>query len=347
MPLTFIKYFYIGANLHWFFTSYEWPDVEVFKSMVNRFKEAFSTFSSGTRIGDFEPYGITSSQSSSMAYSEEKEEELPQAVYSKLVTLLSSSTVPFSSTHSSVHPHPILNNQVNYVSRIQHGGVTFATRRSAMRDSFIVFDESSLGHSSQTFPRAGQITDIFLHGRAENGNPIFEYFAIIEEYVPLEKRNAVKDPYRVFPDLQARLFYRRSRPSPQVIRLHAIRAHFAALFYKPDDIDEECVVVRSLDRVRLLSREISDVLTRSAGLITVQRLGISPHPPPILSTGSATTACPPLTRPQVDSHHYICLRPGHGVPYYISVQSSLCWRTTYKSKFTISSITIYRSSFRP
>ncbi|PIL33820.1 hypothetical protein GSI_04445 [Ganoderma sinense ZZ0214-1] len=248
MALTFIKYFYIGANLRGLFMSYEWPDTSVFKSMMNAFNEAFSTFSSGTRIGDFQPYELTSGRPCVADYNEKKEEALPPAVYSKLVTLLSSPTAPFSSTHSPVRLHPILNDQVNYVPRVQHGGVTFATRRSGMRDSFIVFDGSSQGDPSRTFPRAGQITDIFLHGRTENGNPILQYFAVVEEYVPLRESDVVKDPYRKFPDLQTRLFYRRSRPSPHVIALDTIRAHFAALFYKPDDIDEECVAVRSLDR---------------------------------------------------------------------------------------------------
>ncbi|PIL24708.1 hypothetical protein GSI_12594 [Ganoderma sinense ZZ0214-1] len=246
MPLTFMKYFYIGANLRWFLTGFEWPGTDAFRSMVNAFREAFASLSSGARMGGYVPFGAPSCQPTLEDYDEKKEERLPPPVYSQLVTLLSSPMTHFSSGHGSLPDHPILNDSANYVSRVEHRGVSFATRRSGLRDSFIVFDNAS---PDQRFPRAGQITDIFLHVRIEREQSIAEYFLIVDEYTSLNDLDKAKDPYRRFTDLQTRLFYRRSQPSPRVIRLENIQGHFAAFFYKPDDIAEECVVVRSLDRV--------------------------------------------------------------------------------------------------
>ena len=240
-----MKYFYIGANLRWFLTGFQWPDTGVFKAMVSAFMGAFSNLSSGTRMGDFVLFGAASTRPTLTDYDEKKQKVLPPLVYKKLVTLLSSATTSFSSEHESHHGLPILNDKVNYVPRVEHGGVSFATRHSGLRDSFILFDTSP----GQRFPAAGQITDIFLHTRTEHGEPTIEYFLVVEEYTPLSEPDQAKDPYRRFSDLETRLFYRRLRPSPFVVRLDSIRTHFAAFFYKPDDIDEDCVVVRSLDRV--------------------------------------------------------------------------------------------------
>ncbi|PIL27816.1 hypothetical protein GSI_10970 [Ganoderma sinense ZZ0214-1] len=248
MPLTFMKYFYIGATLRWFVTSYQWPNTSVFTHMVNSFRQAFSSISSGSCINDFIPFGATSCQPCMEDYDEDKEKQLPRTVYTELLALVSSTVTPFSSTYGSDQGHPILNDRVNFVPRVEHGGMTFSTRRLGKRDSFIIFEQLELARGLQMFPCAGQIIDLFLHVRSEHGQPVVEYFAVVEEYTPLSDLDAAQDPYRRFSDLQTRLFYRRSRPSPRVIRLGSIQAHFAALFYKPDEIAEECVVVRSLDR---------------------------------------------------------------------------------------------------
>ena len=74
----------------------------------------------------------------------------------------------------------------------------------------------------------------------------------VKSFSPLVARHLAWDPYRVFPELDTRLYYASlDDASTHVIHISDIVCHFAAHFYKPDGIDRDCVVVRSLDQVRL------------------------------------------------------------------------------------------------
>ena len=79
-----------------------------------------------------------------------------------------------------------------------------------------------------------------------------EPFIVVDEYVPLSPEHSVHDPYRRFPLLDTKLHYKRFREPGVLLRPSDIVCHFAAFVYTPDDIGEECVVVRMLDRVRIL-----------------------------------------------------------------------------------------------
>ena len=196
MPLTFMKYFYIGATLRWFVTGYQWPNTNMFATMVNSFRQAFTSIPSGSRIEDFIQLGETSCQPTIEDYDEKKQKRLQLTVYNALLHLLSSTATPFSSTYGSDQGHPILNDSVNFVPRIEHSGVAFSTQRSGMRDSFIIFEDLNRGSLPQTaFPRAGQIIDLFLHVRAEHEQAVIEHFAVVEEYTPLSDPDAAQDPY--------------------------------------------------------------------------------------------------------------------------------------------------------
>lgn len=57
------------------------------------------------------------------------------------------------------------------------------------------------------------------------------------------------DPYRQFEELNTHMRYNRFLPGTHILRLEEIISHFAAYIYTPEDVEEECIVVRSLDRV--------------------------------------------------------------------------------------------------
>ncbi|KAI0710497.1 hypothetical protein C8Q76DRAFT_592296, partial [Earliella scabrosa] len=195
MPLTFMRYFYIGAGLRWLMKSTKWPDARPYKRMVAAYNEAILQMRSA------------------------------RGVRTRNV--------------------PILNDRVNYIRKLRRDGMTFATRKSAIRNSFILF-EDPLEPSDEL--RAGQISEIFLHGRREGARVVVESFILVDEYRCLNTHDAEKDPYRRFPDLQTRLFYNDFLPTSRLIRLEDVRCHFAALICTPQGLDKQCMVARSLDR---------------------------------------------------------------------------------------------------
>ena len=151
----------------------------------------------------------------------------------------------------------------------------FATRQAGLRDSFVLFtDPHASENGNETFPRAGQISQIFLHGRRDNGQHILEPFFVIDEFQPLSEADAQHDPYRQYPDANTRLFYQKRRPASHLVRLQDIRSHFAALECDMPNISERCIVARPLDRVSLPNRMvewmlIATVRTRSTAVLYV------------------------------------------------------------------------------
>ncbi|KAI0324601.1 hypothetical protein GY45DRAFT_1262514 [Cubamyces sp. BRFM 1775] len=256
MPLTFMSYFYIGANVRWMMTSWEWPDTAEYRNMVAAFKDAFMQLSQGTRTADLSPFddaGGCSANESIPPYDERKEVPLPREIYRDLLALITSqgaSFVPVNGPHTDTRP--VLHDSVNHVTSIRRDYVKYATKASAKRDSFVLFTDPLHPLSSQdAFPRAGQITQIFLHGRIENGRHVVEPFVLLDEFEPLAGEDVTRDPFRTFSDLETRLFYNRSTGAPRLIRARDIQCHFAALAVKPAGIDVECIVARSLNWVSL------------------------------------------------------------------------------------------------
>ncbi|KAI1786040.1 hypothetical protein LXA43DRAFT_898720 [Ganoderma leucocontextum] len=254
MPLTFIRYFYIGSGLRWLINTVVWPNSAPFKKMMSAYNEAVASVKmAGVRAADFMPFGCESQGVASnyaQDYDDTQELELPRRPYDSLLALVSSNTLhAFSSAfEGSVQSMPILSSRVHPIRSIDRDGVTFASRKSGLRNSFVLFDDPtrSAGYST---PLAGQIVDIFLHARREGAELIVEPFFQIDEYRPLSSSHDTHDPYRRFPDIETWLCYNAFHSSPGVVRLQDIRCHFAALTYTPNDIGTECIVVRSLDRV--------------------------------------------------------------------------------------------------
>ncbi|CDO72542.1 hypothetical protein BN946_scf184983.g25 [Trametes cinnabarina] len=246
IPLTFMRYFYIGSNLRWLMSTTEWPDAAPYTAMAESFHDTFRNAGRGTRLADFHPFG--SENANTFEYNVKKSATLPRALYDLLVDRVQRiSRLPFTSLFAPMADRrPRLSTEVQYVKSVDCGGVKFAREGGHGRNSFVLF--ALPDEQTSTFPRAGRIEDIFLHVRVEDGKSIVEPFFVVHEYEPLADEHLSMDPYRRFPDLNTRLFYAKSRSSPVLLSIADIKAHFAAYFYEPSDIGQECVVVRSLDR---------------------------------------------------------------------------------------------------
>lgn len=259
MPVTFMRYFYIGANLRWLMTTVEWPDAAPFHDMMKAYTKSFRDAArSNPRLASLRPLGDETE--ATLSFVENAAIRLPDNLYRALIARISllSNTI-FTSAYADLTDHrPVLSDLVNSIPSYDYGGVRYSTKRAYERDSRIIF--SGPHDRIRSIPRAGQIREIFVHARVENGMRIAKPFFVIDEYVSLSEIHGLSDPYRQFEDLGAWLFYNRFKPEPVLIALQDIGAHFAALVYQPEDILEECIIVRSLDRVRVFHE--SDWISR-------------------------------------------------------------------------------------
>ncbi|PIL31020.1 hypothetical protein GSI_05714 [Ganoderma sinense ZZ0214-1] len=221
MPLTFMRYFHIGCTLRWLMDTIEWPTSLPFKKMVSTYHEAVKSVRAvGLRIADFIPFGLNAPEDTRLQdYNEKKEEELPRELYDSLLALISSfSACSFSSAYAATNPGmPVLPVGVNNIGSIDRNGVRFATRKTGLRDSFVLFDDP-LADVEHAIPLAGQIAGIFLHGRREEGKVVLETFLWIDEYRPLDPGHTLHDPYRRFPDINTWLCYNVFQPTPRLVR---------------------------------------------------------------------------------------------------------------------------------
>ncbi|RDX45606.1 hypothetical protein OH76DRAFT_1357452 [Lentinus brumalis] len=255
MPLTFMRYFYIGANIRWLMNTIKWVTWAPFQRMVAAYIGAVSKkkTASGVRVADYVPYGTEDDPSHVPTYDEGAEVPLSDNEYKQLFRLLSPSGNRFASARApSRTSRPILNDRVNFIGSIDRAYMTFAMRDAGLRNSFVLFTDSGEPQTDGSFPRAGQISKIFIHGRKEDDKLVQETFFLVDEYQPLAENDTVRDPYRRFPDLDTRLFYdsRQARSALRLVRFQDIQCHFAARFCSIPDIKKNCVVVRSLNRVR-------------------------------------------------------------------------------------------------
>ncbi|KAI0370445.1 hypothetical protein BV20DRAFT_1035911 [Pilatotrama ljubarskyi] len=253
MPLTFMRYFYMGATLRWMMSTIDWPDVGVYAEMLKAFDTAFSDTLRGTRVTDV--LNAATLCQPAFSYDDAKETTLPNSLYHAVLTLVNSLPATLSSTQfRSARSRrdkdlPRLPTNAQFVQRLTHNGVSFATRHSSARNSFVLFRTTQ---NQRAHVAAGQVSQIFYHRRLEDGRITTEPFVVVDEYVPLNGSDEDADPYRRFGDLNTKLYYNTFKASPCVLRLGDIISHFAAFTYVPDEIKRECIVARSLDRVRVL-----------------------------------------------------------------------------------------------
>ncbi|TFK82783.1 hypothetical protein K466DRAFT_499651 [Polyporus arcularius HHB13444] len=252
MPVTFMRYFYIGANIRRLMGTMDWPDTEEFKEMLNSFEDAFGEVLRGSRIVDTFPFRKASGGTAEGAYEIKSEEGLPETIYEGILRLLNrlSTGQKYTSAYASratTRNSPTLNPKGEEVPSIKQGNLVFATADKGLRDSFVVFRAEDTDGDGL---RAGQISKIYLHSRTKDSKPLVEPFFLVNVYRPLTGPDAARDPYRRWPDIHTRLYYNEFEADARIIGLDNIVAHFAAHAYTPEDIASECMLVRNLDRVR-------------------------------------------------------------------------------------------------
>ncbi|RPD78430.1 hypothetical protein L226DRAFT_543787 [Lentinus tigrinus ALCF2SS1-7] len=253
IPLTFIRYFYVGATLRWIMETIAWPDFPEFREMMEKFREAFRSSRRGTLHTESVLDSVADDVSVNTSKRGSKEQkDLPIHIYDRLLDLINRlSPTPFESFYKGVVGGPdYLSPTAEYVRNVEHNGVTYGTSAHGKRNSFILFSQHVNGTSIQF---AGQISQIFYHTRkADSSNiKIVEPFFVVQQFEALSAAHSVHDPYRKFPDVPTWLCYNKFIGDTHLLRLDDIDCHFAALMYTPADIGQECVVVRSLDRVSL------------------------------------------------------------------------------------------------
>ena len=250
-----MKFFYIGANVRWLMSTTSWPDEPMYNEMMNAFQRAYKDATRGTRVTDTPSFGPNFSHiDASPEYDHLKEHPLNSSVYNQLFSLVQSSGGVSYQSHLArdVDGRPRLPAVGGFVASIRRSGTTFTTSRNSVGDSLVTFvDRTGPADIDSPSLSAGQIEDIFYHRRLEGSRTVVEPFVVIKTYVPLSADHLPHDPFRMFKDLQTRLFYDEFFPDRRVVPLRDIVAHFASLVYTPPGIERPCVIVRSLDRVSM------------------------------------------------------------------------------------------------
>ncbi|KAH9846514.1 hypothetical protein C2E23DRAFT_872323 [Lenzites betulinus] len=239
IPLTFISGFYSGVELRHLMGSMQWPEDEGYSDMMAAYDVAFRDATKGTRVSDALAQATRDEDN---VYDAKKQVQLDRGQYDAFIRFMPPN---FASAYADDDERPRIAPYVQHVRNTRQAGLTFSTRTHGKRDSYVFIRDSS---NDALAPRPGQISDLFLHKRLENGIAVVSTFAVIDLFAPLTDSDRTHDPFRAYPALNTWLCY--NRFSCQiVVPLEDIVAHFAALVYTSEDIGQECIVCRSLDRV--------------------------------------------------------------------------------------------------
>lgn len=257
--MTFMRYFYMGVKLRSMVNKIDWPDIPVYERWFQSFKKMVGEQRRGTRVTDsfsFEFLRATRPPSSPHPYDDTAATALSTTTYESLLAILNSSGAAYASAHGPriTRSSATLPTKGEFVKSIVYEGTRFT---AGGRDSFVTYKIQSGGSFSLG---AGQIESIFYHRHIRNGETVVLPYAVIQEHQPLSLEHAALDPYRQFEDLNTRLYYHTFDATPRVVPFTDIVAHFAALVYTPEGIEKQCMVVRSLDRVRVIGTSTEKVL---------------------------------------------------------------------------------------
>ena len=240
LPLTLLRHFTIGSTLRWLMSAILWPDVSYYRQIVQRFFQAHGHPTDS--VPGAEPQDSRDSggkRPPGTSFTLEPED------YSAILVLINKhSTTRFVSQDDADLVHPILDDKARSVRKVEMNGRIYGTISHSRRNSFVLFRQAD-----STGATPGQILSIFDHTRKEDGTLITESFLVVRAFAPLDPRHESFDPYRVYPELDTRLYYASTENSPtHILRIQDVVSHFAAHFYEPRGIGRQCVVVRSLDQ---------------------------------------------------------------------------------------------------
>ena len=252
IPATFMRSFYIGTRLRWYMRTMQWPKHPVYTDMLDSFEKAFGHRMGGIRADAVFTY--TRTNGSSFSYDSKKEKVLSDNVYELLLNSINNrSNKEFTSTRSETTGARTALHYLHYaaqsVSDLRRDGVRFSTAIAGKGDSHILFALREAHRPTAII--AGQIEDIFYHQRTQDRAAIVEPFVLVNAYSTLSSEHASRDPFRYFPDLNTRLYYN-TIDRKYLVPFEDVISHFAGLVYTPSEIGRECMIVRSLDRVKII-----------------------------------------------------------------------------------------------
>ncbi|EGN97905.1 hypothetical protein SERLA73DRAFT_74155 [Serpula lacrymans var. lacrymans S7.3] len=230
MEKSFLKYFCIGANLRAFASRIEFPQTELYDSMMKSFHRAFIEPNSSL-LSDFLSYETTST--SSTAYSMELSEDVYKALLDRL--------------NARSSPHQLQFIRWDSDCEIGWGFILDSEEFSRELLCAVQISDSRWSHYRRT-----NMPDIVHHRVAAMDHSTDETFLVVQEYESLSPSDKDKDPFLAFENLGAQLYYNRFKSHPCVLKLSDIVSHFSCLAYVPEDIGQECIIAKSLDRSWIL-----------------------------------------------------------------------------------------------
>ncbi|KAJ2980679.1 hypothetical protein NUW54_g10971 [Trametes sanguinea] len=249
-PQTFMRYFYVGAQLRWIMATEQWPDAPEYHDMITSFQSAFQDAAQATRTIDLASF-IPGLETHSSAGPNGREEVLGEALYQQLLLMVNSrcgGTVFASRYDRGDSNKPILSSTATFLPYATRSGTSIGTCDDSPRNSFVLFRGGRSARVGDV--AAGRVSRIFQHTRIEGTFTVVETYLLVKEYKPLSKAHRALDPYRKFPDVPTWLCYNDVSGDGEeyIVRMDDIVSHFASYIYTPEDIGKECIVVRSLDR---------------------------------------------------------------------------------------------------
>lgn len=130
---------------------------------------------------------------------------------------------------------------------IKIGGVSFQPEQCSLKDSNVMYSDYRNPHQVQ----AGRIVSIFLHRRHVSSDAhVEETFIAVNRLVPLTSDDEKHDNFRRYKAGGA-LYYDKYRDCVDIVSPKEALCHFARMALTLPVIEQPCVHVLPLDRVRL------------------------------------------------------------------------------------------------
>jgi hypothetical protein len=253
---TFLRYFPMGAHLRGLLSRIRWPHEPEYTNMEKKFETTFDTHSRGTLVNDILSWASSVEASANKFTPVTNLNATEYDAFMRRVNSTASTTyVPWD---AAIGSSPSLSDRVQEIRSVKISGTTFSNSLTSKNkgDGYVLFRSPGAisGPSNPVPVLAGRIEKIFLHSHTKPGtdNVIKEPYLVVREYQSLSKHHAQLDPFARIPHLETKLCYNSFNDQPHVIMASDLISHFASFVYKPDDIDRDCIVVLSLDRVRPL-----------------------------------------------------------------------------------------------
>ncbi|KAA1478723.1 hypothetical protein DENSPDRAFT_861912 [Dentipellis sp. KUC8613] len=240
MELTLLRYFCMTGNLRAFIQSWELPDDLIYQEFGDYFKDAFGDLMRG------DEHHLQDASKLQYKYDHSKEKTLPDVIYTELLNCINADLDEHQQMASwtSLGSSSLLSPRCQPIPSIDHLGVKYMAARRSYPNSMVVFVDPS----SRDVRRAGQIVDLFVHQRRVSTGLVAQPFVVVREFMPLTPEDKHHDPYRKIENLGVHLCYRRFEEGHHVLKPRSLVSHFASMIYTPEGIDQECIIIRSLDR---------------------------------------------------------------------------------------------------